>query len=377
MDYGVVRETTPQERRVPVTPEGVRALVGAGHNVMVESGAGLGSGFSDTEYLAAGAQVAVSAREVAARSRVLLKVHLPRVDELDLIQQDATLFGFLHLSGAAPQVHEAIAKRGVTTLACEMVREEPDEYPILGPLSALGGRVAVTLAAFHLTTYGKGPGILLGGASGVPPSLVLVIGGGTAGQAAAAEAAALGAQVVVLDRDPRALHRVERNLGRSVVTAIASEFHLARYLESADVVIGAVAVRGEPAPKVLKRQHVRLMREDSLFIDMSIDEGGCAETSRPTTPEAPVYEEEGVRHICIPNLPSDVARTASRALGNSLLPYLFELGQGVRSALARSDALRHACGYYEGVLVSRALRRWVNKPVEELEALVPREREGR
>lgn len=377
MDYGVVRETTPQERRVPVTPEGVRALVGAGHNVMVESGAGLGSGFSDTEYLAAGAQVAVSAREVAARSRILLKVHLPRVDELELVHQDATLVGFLHLSGAPAKVHDAIQKRGVTTLACELVREEPDEYPILGPLSALGGRVAVTLAAYHLTTPGNGPGILMGGASGVPPSLVLVIGGGTAGQAAAAEAAAMGAQVVVLDRDPRALHRVERNLGRNVVTATASEFHLARYLESADVVIGAVAVRGEPAPKVLKRQHVRLMREGSLFIDMSIDEGGCAETSRATTPESPVYEEEGVRHICIPNLPSDVARTASRSFGNSLLPYLFELGQGVRTALARSEALRFACGYYEGVLVNRALRRWVNKPVEDLDALVPRERDGR
>lgn len=376
MDFGVVRETTPQERRVPITPEGVRALVAVGHNVYVEGNAGLGSGYTDTEYLAAGAQVAYSAREVAERARILLKVHAPRPEELGLVQRDATLMGFLHLSSAPRAVHEAIASRGVTTLSCELVREGHDEYPILGPLSALGGRVAVTLAAFHLTAPGNGPGILLGGATGVPPAQVLVIGGGTAGQAAAMEAAALGAQVVVLDRDPRKLQRLERNAGRGIVTAIASEYHLARYLEQSDVVIGAVAVRGEPAPKVLRRQHVRLMREGTLFIDMSIDEGGCSETSRPTTPEHPVYEDEGVRHICIPNLPSDVARTASRSLGNSLLPYLFELGQGVRPALARSDALRAACGYYEGVLVSRPLRRWVDRPVEELETLVPREREA-
>jgi alanine dehydrogenase len=206
----------------------------------------------------------------------------------------------------------------------------------------------------------------------VPPALILVLGGGNAGQAAAAEAAAMGAQVVVLDRDPRKLSRIERAIGRVAVTAIASEYHLARYLEQADVVIGAVAVKGEPAPKVLRRSHVRMMKEGALFIDMSIDEGGCADTSRPTTPEAPVYEVDGVRHICIPNLPSEVARTASRALAASLLPYLFDLGRGLREALADSDALRHACGFCEGRLVGRHLRRFVDAPFVELEALIPR-----
>jgi alanine dehydrogenase len=183
----------------------------------------------------------------------------------------------------------------------------------------------------------------------------------------------MGAQVVVLDRDPRRLSKMERSIGRVAVTAIASDYHLSRYLEQADVVIGAVAVRGEPAPKVLRRQHIRLMKEGSLFIDMSIDEGGCSETSRPTTPEHPTYEAEGVRHICIPNLPSEVARTASRALGNSLLPYLFEIAGGVDSALARSDALRLACSYHAGRLVSRSLQRYVQVPLQDLDVLVPRE----
>ncbi len=373
MEFGLVRETTPQERRVPLTPEGARALAEAGHGVLVESGAGLGSGFNDTEYLAAGGHVIYSAREVAAQSDVLLKVHTPLASELDLVRKGGTLLGFLHLSTAPAALHQRLIEQRCTTLSCELVREGPDEYPILEPLSALGGRVAVTLAAFHLTAPGNGPGLLLGGASGVPPALVLVIGGGTAGQAAAAEAAALGAQVVVLDRDPRRLQRLERAIGRVVVTATASEYHLSRYLEQADVVIGAVAVRGEPAPKVLRRQHVRLMKEGTLFIDMSIDEGGCSETSRATTPEHPVYEEEGVRHICIPNLPSEVARTASRAFGNSLLPYLFEIGRGVDAALARSDALRNSCSYHEGRLVSRSLQRFARAELVDLDVRVPRE----
>jgi alanine dehydrogenase len=373
MEFGVVREVTPQERRVPITPEGARALVAAGHGVHVESGAGLGSGFSDTEYLAAGAQVAYSAREVAQGAQVLLKVHAPLPEERDLILPDRTLMAFLHLASQPAATHKLLQAQRATTLAFELVREGVDEYPILQPLSALGGRVAVTLAAYHLTSPGKGAGTLLGGAPGVPPALVLVIGGGTAGQAAAADAAALGAQVVVLDRDPRKLARLENTIGRVAVTAVASEYHLARYLEQADVVIGAVAVRGEPAPRVLKRQHVRLMREGALFIDMSIDEGGCSDTSRPTTPEDPVYEDEGVRHICIPNLPSEVATTASRAFGNSLLPYLFDIGRGVREALAKNPALRGACGYWEGQLVGPGLRRFVDAPLQSLDTLVPLE----
>jgi alanine dehydrogenase len=373
MQFALVRETAPQERRVSLIPEGVRALVAAGHEVVIESGAGQGSGFSDTEYLAAGAHIAWTPREATQRADVLLKVHAPLAGELELVRPNSTLIGFLHLASAPEALHRQLIANKVTTLSCELVREGPDEYPILQPLSALGGRVAVALAAYHLTYPGNGPGLLLGGASGVPPAMVLVIGGGTAGQAAVAEAAALGAQVVVLDRDPRQLQRLERSIGRVAVTATASEYHLSRYLEQADVVIGAVAVRGEPAPKVLRRQHVRLMKEGALFIDMSIDEGGCSETSRPTTSEAPAYDLEGVRHICIPNLPSEVARTASRSLGNSLLPYLFALAGGVDRALARSDALRHACAYHEGRLVSRSLQRYVQAPLADLDTLVPRD----
>lgn len=372
MRFGVVRELTPEERRVPVTPDGARALVAAGHSVVVETGVGSGAGFSDTEYLASGAQVEYAARDVAAASDILVKLHAPMPSETELVREGVTLMGFLHLSTVDAAWHQLLVERRATTLSMEMVREGADEYPILEPLSALGGRVAIALASYHLTLPGGGPGVLMGGCSGVPPAMVLIIGAGTAGQAAAAEAAALGAQVVVLDRDPRRLQRMERAIGRIAVTATATEYHIARYVEQADVVIGAVAVRGEPAPKVLRRQHIRLMREGTLFIDMAIDEGGCAETSRPTTPEQPVYEAEGVRHICIPNLPSEVARTASRALGASLLPYLFALGEGVHAALAHSDALRHACGFLDGQLVSPALRRYIKLPVADLDALVPR-----
>lgn len=372
MEFGIIRETTPQERRVALTPEGVRALVAAEHAVVVESGTGLGSGFSDTEYLGAGAQIAFSAREVMSRCEVLVKVHAPSPEELPWLCSGQVLLGFLHLASAPLELHQRMEKQKITTISFENVKEGPDEYPILEPLSALGGRVAVAMAAYHLTAPGNGPGILLGGATGVPPAMVLVIGGGTAGQAAAAEAAALGAQVVVLDRDPRRLARLDRNIGRVAVTAIASEYHLTRYLEQADVVIGAVAIKNQPAPKVLRRQHVRMMREGALFVDMSIDEGGCSETSRPTTPEAPCYEEEGIRHICIPNLPSVVARTASRSLGSCLLPYLFELAGGVDGALTRSEALRSSCSYFKGKLVNRAFKR-PGIDVHNLDVLLPPE----
>lgn len=375
MEFGIVRETTPQERRVPLTPEGVRALVEAGHSVHIETGTGLGSGYSDTEYLGAGAQLAFSAQEVVGRCDVLAKVHAPNASEIGLLHKGQTLTGFLHLASAPQSIHDVLQRQQITTLSLENVREEPGEYPILEPLSALGGRVAVALAAYHLTAPGGGQGILLGGATGVPPAMVLVIGGGSAGEAAASEAAALGAQVVVLDRDPRRLAQLDRSVGKVAVTAISSEYHLTRYIEQADVVIGAVALKNQPAPKVLRKHHIRLMKEGSLFIDMSIDEGGCAETSRPTTPEAPVYESEGVRHICIPNLPSEVARTASRTLGSCLLPYLFQIGEGIPTALSRSDALRFACSYYQGKLVNRALRHKLPdvRQLAELDQLVPRD----
>lgn len=370
MRFGVLRETLPGERRVPLTPEGARALVARDHHVVVETGAGLGSGFSDTEYLAAGAGVVYTPREVAAEAEFVLRVHPPSVEEIGQLAPRATVMAFLHLAGQPAAIHEALVRREATTLSMELVREGTDEYPIMEPLSSIGGRVAVTLAAWHLTQPGKGPGILLGGSPGVPPAGVVVIGGGTAGTAAAAACLAHGAQVVVLDIDPRRLARVERTLGHSVVTAVATEFHLARFLEQADLVIGAVAVRGEPAPKVLRRSHVRTMKEGALFIDMSIDEGGCSETSRPTTADVPTYESEGVRHICIPNLPSEVARTASRAMASSLLPYLQALGGGVRHALERSGALRHAVGFLEGKLVNRSLRRFVAAPYVSLDEIV-------
>jgi alanine dehydrogenase len=371
MRIGVLKESHASERRVPLTPEGARALAVLDHAVAIEAGSGVGSGFSDTEYLAAGAQVVYSPRELLAQADLVLKIHAPTPTEAALLHEGSALFAFLHLSNQPPAVHELLAARRITTFSMELVREGRDEYPILGPLSAIGGRVAVALATWHLTGPGNGPGILLGGSPGVPPALVLVIGAGAAGSAAACEASALGAQVVVLDRDPRRLTRLEAESGRRVITAIASEFHLSRYLEQADVVIGAVAIRGEPAPKVLRRSHIRTMKEGSLFIDMSIDEGGCAETSRPTSADQPTYVQDGVRHICIPNLPSEVAHTASRALASSLLPYLGHLGGGVHEALAADPALRHAVGFLEGKLVNPGLRRYVQAEYTSLDAWVP------
>ena len=338
MDFGVLRETETTERRVGLTPDGVRALASAGHEVWVETCAGLASGFDDNTYQAAGGQLAWSAGEVSARAETLLKVRALHDDEIDLVGSGQILCGFLHLAFGSHSILERLLARSASTVAYELVEDE-GRFTILEPMSAMGARVAVTLLQYHLSSAGGGSGRLLGGCPGVPPMRVVVIGGGTAGRAAATEASRVGAWVTVLDIDPMALRYVARELP-GVATAIASPTELARHVADADVVIGAVARRGEPAPKVLDLQLVRSMHPGSTLVDLSIDEGGCADTSVPTTPETPVHMAEGIRHIAIPNLPSVVAETASRALEIATLPYLLRLGElGLDQALKRCSPL--------------------------------------
>jgi alanine dehydrogenase len=368
MDFGVLRETEASERRVGLTPDGVRALATAGHEVWVETGAGTASGFDDNEYQAAGAQLAWSPEELTARASTVLKVRALRENEANLIQPDQLYCGFLHLAFGNHTVLERLLESRASTLAYELV-EEGGRFALLEPMSAMGARVAVTLLQYHLSSAGGGSGLLLGGCPGVPPMRVLVIGGGTAGRAAAREASRVGAWVTVLDIDPLQLREVARELP-NVATGIASPTELARQVADADAVIGAVARRGEPAPKVLDRALVRSMRPGSTVVDLSIDEGGCVETSVPTTPERPVSVIEGIRHIAIPNLPSVVAHTASRAIELATLPYLLRLGElGLRQALLDVPALFKAAQVYRGELASRRVARhhgMTRRPLKEL-----------
>ena len=356
MRFGIIREVVAGERRVAVTPAEAASLISEHHEVVLESRAGEGSGFTDTEYLAAGAEVVYTLRDVLARAEVLLKVQSVREEELVLMEPGCVVVGFLHLAASPPAIFAGLIQKGCTAVALELVQDTTGRFPVVEPVSALGGRVAVAMAGYHLTQAGGGDGTMLGGCPGVLPCHVVVIGAGMAGSAAAREAARLGARVTMLDLDGRKLRDFE--MWRGISTAIATPYNVSRCVESADVLIGAVARRGEPAPRILTRHQIRALPAGALFVDLSIDEGGCSETSRPTSVEEPVYEEEGVRHMCIPNLPSVVARTASRTLGSAVLPYLRILGElGLEAALAEDEYLAGATQIYRGTVTSRRLAR--------------------
>jgi len=358
MDFGVLRETRSGERRVGLTPDAVRALVAGGHDVLVEANAGVHAGFEDLDYQAAGAELGFTPAEVVQNTEVVIKVRTPTHDEVDLLSAPRILMGFLHLAGGEEHLVKTLQETGSTSLAMELV-QRGGRRALLEPLSEIGGRIALALVQYHLSHAGGGPGTLLGGWVGVPPMHVVVIGAGTAGVAAAQEALNVAARVTVLDIDPHNLQEAAAKLGKHAVTAIASPYDIHACVERADVVIGAVARPGQPAPRVLSRADLRAMKPGSLFVDLAIDEGGCSETSRPTTLESPIYVEEGVRHLCVPNLPSVVAQTSSRALSIALLPYLRILGQqGLDDALRSSPGLFAAAQIWRGRLSSRRVARF-------------------
>lgn len=367
MDLSIIKERAMGERRVPLTPVGVSALVALGHEVHVQTGAGEGAGFPDHEYLAAGARVGITTREVLSAGDAVLHIHELTEAELAHVRDRAVLWGFHHLSHCPQPVFDRIRDGRMSTVALDLI-EERGHFPVMEPLSAIGGRVAVAMAQHHL--LGSGGGLLMGGCPGVPPLHVVVVGAGVAGLASAQEAARVGARVTLLEVDPVRLLHVGQVSG--IETVIANEITLTAKVGTADILIGAVSRKGEPAPRVLTRAHLRSMTQGGLFVDMSIDEGGCAETSRPTSVDDPVFVEEGVRHLCIPNLPAMVGRTASCALSDALLPYLRVLAvRGLDGALSARDALARATQIYRGMVVSRRVARHRGIDATSLAAMLP------
>jgi len=363
--FGVMREILPRERRVALTPDGAERLIAAGHAVVMESGAGSAAGFDDDEYRAMGATIALSNREVGQAIDVLVKVHGPGPAEYELLPQGATVAGFLHLSNPnADALRTVIRDKKMSAIAFELLEDDDGARPVLEAVSAIGGRVAVMLAAQSLLSSGGGAGRLLGGAPGVPPLNVVIIGAGAAGEAAAREAQRMGARVSVLDRDSKALTRVARRI-EGILTAVASRRHLDRAVATADLLICAVATAGRPAPKIVSRRQVRSMPTDAMIIDMSVDEGGCCETTRPHTNEES-YEEEGVRHLCVPNLPSEVAQTASIAFTNAILPFLLAIGdKSPDPALSSEPPLHRGTVYISGSLHNAVVAELTGEPLGE------------
>jgi len=348
MNIGIPKERRPFEYRVGLSPAGVEILCRNGHGVFVEHEAGVGAGFPDEEYEAVGARIVYSTDEVFGRSELLLKVARPTDAELEWVQPNSIVAGLLHLASARQSKVDTLVAKKVTALAYEQIREADGSLPVLRPFSQIGGAMAAEVASRLLQSDHGGRGVLLGGIPGVPPAEVVILGAGTVGTYAARSFIGLGAHVSILDRDINALQRISQ-CTPSVVTMLSTPRNVERACEYADVLVGAVLVPGERAPVLVNRATVQKMRPRSVIIDISIDEGGCVETSRPTTHDHPSYVEENVVHYCVPNMPGVVARTATHGFVNSAISYILQIADlGIEGAMKKNPAIETAVNTYKG-----------------------------
>ncbi len=356
MIVGVPTEVKPDEYRVAITPAGVRELCSRGHEVLVQGGAGEGSAISDEQFAAQGARIAADAESVFAEAELILKVKEPQPGEVALLRERQTLFTYLHLA-AEPQLARALCESGATCIAYETVEDAAGRLPLLAPMSEVAGKLATQAGAFMLEKPLGGRGILLGGVPGVAAATVLVIGGGVVGMNAAFVAIGMQADVFVFDRQVDRLRELEVAFGGRASTVYSSALAVEQMLPQADLVIGAVLVHGARAPRVISREQLALMKRHAVLVDVSIDQGGCFETSRPTTHSEPTFELDGVAHYCVTNMPGAVPITSTYALTNATLPYALELADGVDRALARSLELRAGVNVRAGEIVHPAVAR--------------------
>ncbi len=355
MDIGVPKEIKAEEKRVALTPAGTAALVAHGHRVFVERGAGEGSGLADARYVAAGAQICADADETWAKSQLVLKVKEPVGPELARLRSDLTLFTYLHLA-ASEELTRALQASGVTAFAYETVQLDDGSLPLLAPMSEVAGRLSVQVGAWCLQHQNGGRGVLLSGASGVRPGKVVILGAGIAGTSACQVAVGVGADVSILDVNPTRLRYVHDILGGHVTTVMSNRANVEEEVLAADLVIGSVLIPGARAPKLLSRQVVAAMRPGAALVDISIDQGGTAETSRPTTHVDPIYVDSGVVHYCVTNMPGMVPHTSTHALTNVTLGFALQLADhGVDGALTQSAPLARALNVRGGKIVHKAV----------------------
>ncbi len=355
MRIGVPTEIKTDEYRVALTPAGVRELIARGHEVLVQAGAGEGSAIADSDYLAQGAGIAVDAEEVFAGAETIVKVKEPQPAEVALLEPHHTLFTYLHLA-PDPTLTRGLLSSGATCIAYETVTDRAGRLPLLAPMSEVAGKIATQAGAFMLERPLGGRGVLLGGVPGVAAGVVMVIGGGVVGQNAAKVAIGLGADVFVYDRSIDRLRELDAIFDGRVSTCYASSLEVESRLPEADLVIGAVLVKGAKAPHVVTREQLALMKKRAVLVDVSIDQGGCFETSRPTTHSEPTYEVDGVTHYCVANMPGAVPITSTSALTNATMPYLLALADhGPRAALAADPGFLAGLNVAAGQLTEPAV----------------------
>jgi len=355
MLVGVPKEIKDSEYRVGLIPSTVRELTRNGHHVLVERNAGVGAGLTDADYRAVGAEIVPDADQVYARGELIVKVKEPLAAERKKLRSGQVLFTYLHLA-ADPQQTADLMASGVIAIAYETVTSPHGTLPLLMPMSEVAGRMAPHVGARCLEKENGGRGVLLGGVPGVPPADVMILGGGVAGSHAALISAGMGATVTVVDRNPDVLRRVAGQLGARVRTVFSTSDAIETLCRRADLVIASVLIPGAAAPKLITRDTVKAMKAGSVIVDIAIDQGGCSETSRPTTHSAPTYIVDDVVHYCVTNMPGAVARTSTFALNNVTLPFVLALAdKGYRRALGEDLHLRAGLNVYEGKITHRAV----------------------
>ncbi len=356
MRIGIPKENIFEEKRVAIAPAGVDSLIRAGHTIYIQSGAGEGSNFSDEDYAQTGATIVYSAEEVYRRSELVAKVSPLSDEETELLQENQILFSFLHLAVGNKTTIEKLLEKNVTAIGYELIENE-NGLPVLHSMSEIAGQLSIQIAERYLESYAKGGrGILLGGITGVAPAAVVILGAGVVGVTAARAALGRGAQVIVIDKDLNRLRKIDSTFRQKITTVMANPYTISRGVKFADVLIGAVLIKGEKTPHLVTEEMVKSMKKGAVIIDVSIDQGGCIETSRVTTLSDPVYNMHSVIHYCVPNMPALVAKTASYGLNNASIGYIQNIADnGLANALLGDSGLSKGVCTYSGHCSNEAI----------------------
>src|SRR6056297_1886624 len=372
LKIGLPKEVSADERRVSLTPGGVSILRANGHEVYLEKNAGVDAHFTNQEYADAGAEIIYGTEELFKKSEMIVKVSPPTAQEQEWMQPDQILLSALHLGNTSEIYLQNLIEKKISSIGYEFIMGKDGEFPIVRMMHEITGSMAVQIAAHYLENNSNGQGIMLGGISGIPPATVVILGAGITAEYAARTALGYGAQVFVMDNDLARLRHLENALDRRIITATANYQYLSSALQYADVVIGAAMFEGERAPVWVTHTMVANMKSGSVIVDTVIDQGGCIATSNPTTHSKPTYMSHDVIHYCVPNIPSNVARTATYALNNVIVPYLLAIGDagGIRECLWTNTALRNGTYVYKKHLTKKSLSKIFDMPYREIEMLI-------
>ena len=371
LHIGIPKETSFQERRVSLVPNSVSVLVNNGHNVIVETGAGLHSNYQDKDYSEAGAQIAYNTEQVY-KADLVLKVAPPTFDEIEMMKPKQNLISALQLTVQQKNFFNHLISKKITGLAFDYIKDRSGIYPVVRAMSEIAGNTSILIASEYMSTTNGGKGMMLGGISGVPPTQVVIIGAGTVGEFAARAAVGLGATVKIFDNSLYRLRRLQNDLGMRLFTSIIEPVELEKALQTADVVIGALRVQEGRTPVVVSEDMVSNMQYGSVIVDISIDQGGCFETSQVTNHAHPVFKKFGVTHYCVPNVASRVAQSASMALSNIFTPILLEMGEkgGFENYLRLNAGVRNGVYLYNGILTHQYIGETYNIPYKDLDLLI-------